>query len=112
MHLESTTTSTSDIVLEVESRNFNRTVGTTLFSKFASTFDPTTDVITFTANSAFELAANTSYCLVLSDSRTNEVKWDFTASNVYQSQFGYGLPSTDTSWSPNADNGRGNATYY
>jgi hypothetical protein len=40
------------------------------------------------------------------------VTWDFTESNVYQSQFGYGLPSFNTAWISNAANGQGNSMYY
>jgi len=112
MHLDPTKPPTSGIVLEVESRNFNGTVGTTLFSNFSSSFDATTGLVTFLANSPFELKAGTGYWLVLSDRSAGGVTWDFTVSNVYQSEFGYGLPSTDTSWISTADNGQGTSTYY
>jgi hypothetical protein len=100
------------IVLEVESRNFDGTVGTTLFSNFSSSFDSTTGLVTFTAKSAFELTAGTGYWLVLSDPTAGGVTWDFTESYVYQSQYAYGLPSYDTAWISNQDNGQGNSIYY
>jgi hypothetical protein len=112
MQLDPTTPPTPGITLEVESRNSNGTVGATLFSNFSSSFDPTTGLATFTANSPFELTAGTGFWLVLSDTRAGGVTWDFTESNVYQSHFGYGLPSYDTSWISNADNGQGNSVYY
>jgi hypothetical protein len=102
----------SGIVLEVESRNFDGTVGSTLDSNVDSSYDPATGLITFLANSHFELTAGTGYWLVLSDTSAGGVTWDFTASNVYQSEFGYGLPSYNTSWTSTADNGLGNSTYY
>jgi hypothetical protein len=37
----------------VESRNSNGTVGATLFNNFSSSFDPTTGLVTFNANSPF-----------------------------------------------------------
>jgi hypothetical protein len=112
MQLDPTKAPTPDIKLEVESRNSNGTVGATLFNNFSSSFDPTTGLVTFTANSPFELTAGTGYWLVLSDTRAGGVTWDFTESNVYQSHFGYGLPSFNTSWISNLDNGMGNSTYY
>jgi hypothetical protein len=112
MQLDPSSPPTPGITLEVESRNSNGTVGATLFSNFSSSFDPTNGVVTFTANSPFELTAGTGYWLVLSDTRAGGVTWDFTESNVYQSHFGYGLPSFNTSWISNLDNGMGNSTYY
>jgi hypothetical protein len=112
IRLDTTNPPTSGITLEVEARNANGTVGATLFSNFSSSFDSTTGLVTFTANSSFELIASTGYWLVLSDRLARGVNWDFTASNVYQSQFGYGLPSFDTSWTSTADNGSGISTYY
>ncbi len=113
MQLDPAEPPSSGIVLEVESRNFNGTVGSTLFSNFSSSYDPTTGLVTFTANAAFTLTAGTGYWLVLSDTSAGGVNWDFTASTSYQSQFGYGLPSFHTSWSSNADNGLGSqSTYY
>jgi hypothetical protein len=112
MRLDTTNPPSSGITLEVEARNSNGTVGATLFSNFSSSFDSTTGLVTFTANSSFELIAGTGYWLVLSDRLARGVNWDFTASNVYQSQFGYGLPSFDTSWTSSADNGSGISTYY
>jgi hypothetical protein len=102
----------SKITLDVEARNANGTVGQTLFSNFSSLYDSTSGVITFTANSPFELAANTGYWLVLSDPGNGIVTWDFTSSLVYQSSFGYGLPSYNTSYYSDQNNGMGNAFYY
>ena len=56
-------------------------------AKLPSSFDPTTGVVTFTANSPFELTAGTGYWLVLADTRAGGVTWDFTESNVYQSHY-------------------------
>jgi hypothetical protein len=112
MQLDLTAPVPSGIVLEVEARNFDGTVGATLFSNFSSSFDAMTGLITFTANSHFELTAGTGYWLVLSDTSTGGVTWEFTASNVYQSQYGFGLPSHDTSWTSNQDNGSGLSQYY
>jgi hypothetical protein len=58
------------------------------------------------------MAANTGYWLVLSDPTKCSMTWDFTTSQVYQSSFGYGLPSYNTAYYSNQDNGMGNATYY
>jgi hypothetical protein len=102
----------SKITLDVEARNANGTVGQTLFSNFSSLYDSTSGVITFTANSPFELAANTGYWLVLSDPGNGIVTWDFTSSLVYQSSFGYGLPSYNTAYYSDQNNGMGNAFYY
>jgi hypothetical protein len=112
MRLDLTSPPTTSVFLEVESRNFDGTVGSTLFNNFTSSFDSTTGVVTFTANSPFELTAGAGYWLVLSDRSAGVVAWDFESTNVYQSQFGYGLPSFNTAWSSNADNGLGNSTYY
>jgi hypothetical protein len=112
MQLDPTKPPDSGLVLEVEARNANGTVGATLYSNFSSSFNSTTGLVTFTANSPFELRAGTGYWLVLSDPSAGGVTWDFTASNVYQSEYGYGLPSYNTSWFSNADNGQGNSTYY
>jgi hypothetical protein len=101
------------IMLEVESRNvLDGTVGTTLFSNFSSSYNAMTGLITFTTNSAFELTAGTGYWLVLSDPSAGGVTWDFTAMNGYQSQYGYELPSYNTSWISTADNGQGTSSYY
>ncbi len=67
MQLDPTKPPDSGIVLEVEARNANGTVGATLFSNFSSSFNSTTGLVTFTANSPFELTAGTGYWLVLSD---------------------------------------------
>ena len=107
MHTGCVRASSQGIILEVEARNSDGTVGATLFSDFSSSFDATTNEVTFTANSSFELKAGTGYWLVLSDPSAGGVNWDYTASNTYQSQFGYGLPSYNTSWSSTADNGQG-----
>jgi hypothetical protein len=112
MQLDPTKPPDSGLVLEVEARNANGTVGATLFSNFSSSFNSTTGLVTFTANAPFELMAGTGYWLVLSDPSAGGVTWDFTTSNVYQSQYGYGLPSYNTSWFSNADNGQGTSTYY
>ena len=112
MQLDPTAPVPSGIVLEVEARNFDGTVGALLFRNFSSSFDAMTGLVTFTANSHFELTAGTGYWLVLSDTSTGEVTWEFTASNVYQSQFGFGLPSHDTSWTSTQDNGSGMSQYY
>ena len=113
MQLDPNAPAPSGIILEVEARNFDGTVGATLFSDFSSSFDSATGLVTFTANSHFEMTAGTGYWLVLSDTSAGGVNWDFTASTAYQSQFGYGLPSFHTSWSSNADNGLGSqSTYY
>ena len=79
MQLDPTDPPTSGIVLEVEARNFDGTVGATLFSNFSSSFDPATGLVTFTANSHFDLTAGTGYWLVLSDTSNSGVTWEFTA---------------------------------
>jgi hypothetical protein len=112
MQLDPVTPPGPGIELELESRNFNGTVGTTLYSNFTSTFDATTGLVTFNANVPFNFTAGTGYWLVLSDPITDGVTWDFTSSNLYQSQFGFGLASYDTSWISTADNGQGSSTYY
>ncbi len=112
MQLDPTEPPSSGIALEVEARNDDGTIGATLLSDFTSSYDPTTGLVTFTANSHFELMAGTGYWLVLSDPLAGGVNWEFTALNVYQSQFGYGLPSYNTSWSSTSDNGLGTSTYY
>jgi hypothetical protein len=58
------------------------------------------------------MAANTGYWLVLSDPTKGSVAWDFTTSQVYQSSFGYGLPSYNTAYYSDQDNGMGNFKYY
>ena len=58
------------------------------------------------------MAADTGYWLVLSDAAKGSVTWDFTTSQVYKSSFGYGLPSFNTAYYSDQDNGMGNATYY
>jgi len=102
----------SSILLEVEARNSNGTVGQTLFDNFSSSYDSATGLITFKANSDFVLTAGTGYWLVLSDVKASGVNWDFTAMNVYQSEYAYGLPSFNTAWISNEDNGGGSSTYY
>jgi hypothetical protein len=111
MRLDPGSPPSSGIALELEARNADGTVGATLFSNFSSSYDPS-GVVTFTANAPFELMANTGYWLVLSDPSANGVAWDFTAMNVYQSEFSYELPSYNTSYFSDADNGLGNFTYY
>ncbi len=112
MQLNAAEPPSQSILLEVEARNTNGTVGVTLFDNFSSSYNTTTGLITFTANSNFVLTAGTGYWLVLSDATKGAVNWDFTALNVYQSEFGYGLPSFDTAWISNQDNGGGTSTYY
>jgi hypothetical protein len=118
MQLDAAAPPSSQITLEVEARTAAGTVGQTLFSDFSSTYDTRTGLITFLANSPFDMAANTGYWLVLSDAKGHSdptkgsVTWDFTTSQVYQSDLGYGLPSFNTAYYSNQDNGMGNATYY
>jgi hypothetical protein len=114
MQLGTASPPSSSIELEVEARNANGTVGMTLFSNFSSSYNATTGLITFLAKSNFVMAAGTGYWLVLSDSasHSHDVNWEFTASNVYQSNLGYGLPSFNTAFVSNKDNGMGNITYY
>jgi len=112
MQLGANAPPSTKILLEVEARTANGTVGQTLFDNFSSSYDTRTSVITFLADSPFHMAADTGYWLVLSDPAKGSVTWDFTASQVYQSSFGYGLPSYDTAYYSNQDNGMGNATYY
>jgi hypothetical protein len=104
----------SDITLEVEARTAAGTVGQTLFSDFSASYDARSGLVTFLANSPFELTAGEGYWLVLSDNPTNKgtVTWDFTTSPVYQSDLGYGLPSYNTAWYSDADNGMGISSYY
>jgi hypothetical protein len=102
----------TNIVLEVEARSAEGTVGSTLYTDFTASFDTSTDVVTFSANSHFELKAGEGYWLVLSDKLAGGVAWDFTESNTYQSEFGYGLPSFNTSMISTANNGMGNTVYY
>jgi hypothetical protein len=112
MQLDPTDSPSSSIKLEVEARNSDGTVGATLFSNFSSSFDPRTHLVTFTANSPFQLTAGTGYWLVVSDPSAGGVAWDFTQSYVYQSQYAYGLPSYDTAWISTQDNGQGKQVYY
>jgi hypothetical protein len=112
MQLDPTVPTSSNITLEVEARNADGTVGQTLFSDFSSSYDPRSGLITFLANSPFDMAANTGYWLVLSDPTKGSVAWDFTTSQVYQSSFGYGLPSYNTAYYSDQDNGMGNFKYY
>ena len=112
MQLSSSAPPSSQITLEVESRTAAGTVGLTLFDNFSSSYNENTGLITFLADSPFTLKANTGYWLVLSDSTKGNVTWDFTASQIYQSNLGYGLPSYDTSYYSNLDNGLGNVNYY
>ena len=112
MQMNTASPPSTGIELEVEARSSTGTVGQTLFDKFSSSYDSTTGLITFTALSPFQLTAGTGYFLVLSDAHNGGVSWDFTPMYVYQSEFGYGLPSFNTSWISNEDNGAGNSTYY
>jgi len=112
MQLDPTVPASSKITLEVEARNADGTVGQTLFSDFSSSYDPRSGLVTFLANSPFDMAANTGYWLVLSDPTKGSVTWDFTTSQVYQSSFGYGLPSYNTAYYSDQDNGMGNFKYY
>jgi hypothetical protein len=112
MQLDPSAPPSSAVTLEVEARNADGTLGQTLFSNFSSSYSPTTGLITFLATSPFEMTADTGYWLVLSDPVEQSVTWEFTASQVYQSSFGYGLPSYDTAYYSNLDNGLGNAMYY
>lgn len=112
MQLDPAAVPAANITLEVEARNADGTVGQTLFSDFTSSYDPRSGLVTFLANSPFAMAADTGYWLVLSDSTTGSVTWDFTASQVYQSSFGYGLPSYNTAFYSDQDNGMGNVIYY
>ena len=61
---------------------------------------------------SFDFAANTGHWLVLSDPTNGSVTWDFTASQVYQSDLGYGLPSFNTSYYSDQDNGMGEPMYF
>jgi len=112
MQLSANTPPSSQIRLEVESRTASGTVGLTLFSNFSSSYNSTSGLITFLADSPFTMQANTGYWLVLSDSTKGSVNWEFTASQIYQSNYGYGLPSYDTSYYSTQDNGMGISTYY
>jgi hypothetical protein len=118
MQLDSALPPSSEITLEVEARTADGSVGQTLFSNFSSSYDTKTGLITFLANSPFDLTADTGYWLVLSDPKGNSdptkgsVTWDFTTSQVYQSDQGYGLPSYNTAYYSNQDHGMGNAIYY
>jgi hypothetical protein len=112
MQLDATVPPSSSITLDVEARNAGGTVGQTLFSDFSSSYDTRTGVITFLAKSPFDMAADTGYWLVLSDPTKGSVTWDFTPSLVYQSDLGYGLPSFNTAYSSDQNNGLGNATYF
>jgi hypothetical protein len=112
MQLDPTAPPSSKIMLEVEARKADGTLGQTLFSDFSSSYDTRTGVITFLSNSPFDMAANTGYWLVLSDPTNGSVTWDFTTSQTYQSSFGYGLPSFNTAYYSNQDNGLGSASYF
>jgi hypothetical protein len=112
MQLASFDTPSSGITLEVESRNSDGTVGSTLFSNFSSSYNSTTHQVTFTANSPFELMAGTGYWLVVSDPEMHGVAWEVTTSSSYQSQNDYALPSSDTAMTSTQDNGRGHTVYY
>jgi hypothetical protein len=112
LQMDSNAPPASQLKLEVEARTANGTVGPTLFSDFSAVFDTKSDQITFLVNSPFEMNANTGYWLVLSDTAKSSVTWDFTTSQVYQSSFGYGLPSFNTAYYSSQDNGTGNVTYY
>ena len=102
----------SSLTLEVEARNADGTVGQTLFSDFSSSYNPRSGLVTFLANASFDFAVNAGYWLVLSDPTKGSVTWDFTASQVYQSDLGYGLPSYNTAYYSDQDNGLGDAVYY
>ena len=112
MQLDPTAPPSSNITLEVEARNADGTVGQTLFSDFSSSYNPRSGLVTFLADAPFDFAANTGYWLVLSDPTKGSVTWEFTASQVYQSDLGYGLPSFNTAYYSDQDNGMGNALYY
>jgi hypothetical protein len=112
MQLSPNAPPSSQITLEVESRTAAGTVGQTIFSNFSSSYNSTTGLITFLADGPFTFQANTGYWLVLSDPTKGGVTWDFTASQIYQSNLGYGLPSYDTSYYSTRDNGLGSVNYY
>jgi hypothetical protein len=112
MQLDADAPPSTNILLEVEARTSNGSVGLTLFSNFSSSYDTKTGVITFLANSPFSMAADTGYWLVLSDAARGSVTWDFTSSLVYQSSFGYGLPSYNTAYYSDQNHGMGNAICY
>jgi hypothetical protein len=112
MQLDPTAPPSTRITLEVEARNADGTAGRTLFSDFSSSYNPSSGLVTFLADAPFDFAANTGYWLVLSDPTKGSVTWDFTASQVYQSNLGYGLPSYNTAYYSDHDNGMGNPVYY
>jgi hypothetical protein len=112
MQLDPTSPPSATITLEVEARNPDGTVGRTLFSDFSSSYNPRSGLVTFLADAPFDFAAATGYWLVLSDPTKGSVTWDFTTSQFYQSDLGYGLPSYNTAYYSNEDNGLGIATYY
>jgi hypothetical protein len=101
-----------NITLEVEARNPDGTVGRSLFSDFSSSYNPRSGLVTFLADAPFAFAAGAGYWLVLSDPTEGSVTWQFTASQVYQSDLGYGLPSFNTAYYSDQDNGMGNALYF
>ena len=98
MQLDLNNPPTTNIQLEVEARNANGTVGQTLFDNFSSSFNSGSGIVTFIANAPFLFTANTGYWLVLSDPTKGNVTWLFTASQFYESNDGYGLPSYNTSY--------------
>jgi hypothetical protein len=112
MQLDPTAPPSSNITLEVEARNADGTVGQTLFSDFSSSYNPRSGLVKFLADAPFDFAANTGYWLVLSDPTKGSLTWEFTASQVYQSDLGYGLPSFNTAYYSDQDNGMGNALYF
>jgi hypothetical protein len=112
MQLDPGASPSPDITLEVEARNADGTVGQTLFSDFSSSYNPRSGLVTFLAQAPFTFAAGAGYWLVLSDPTKGSVTWDFTDSQVYQSELGYGLPSYNTAYSSNMNNGMGGAIYY
>ena len=112
MQLDPTAPPSSNITLEVEARNADGTVGQTLFSDFSSSYNPRSGLVTFLADAPFDFAANTGYWLVLSDPTNGSLTWEFTASQVYQSHLGYGLPSFNTAYYSDQNNGMGNALYF
>ena len=110
---------TSTTMLELETRNGDGSVGSSLYSNFSDSVVPPdgtlpvgSERIIFKANTNFTLTAGTSYWLVVSDTATNGVPWQFTPSGAYQSVQAYGIPAFRSSWSSNADNGNGSMSTY
>jgi hypothetical protein len=111
MPLDPSDAPSKSITLEVEARTSSGTVGATLFSDFSSSYDPTTHLVAFTADSSYVLKSGTGYWLVLSDPGRG-VEWQFTTSNTIQAQDGYALPTHNTAFISTGDHASGNATYY